>query len=468
MNSSSLALRDITVVVDKGDQYNVSIRPSDNYNVSVTTGDQYIVNVMQPGAIRVDASGSYFSIADSALTAISASFAQTASYALNAAGAGSISSSQQIINLINNQIITPSQVTSSFTGSFTGDGSNLINVTNLAGGRENYVALWDTNTTLTSSLIYQTGSSIILNGTQTFYPQYPETLGIYNYTETSYNLIVGHGRIDNYIQFNIKNESSGSIASSDIVATADNGDEFEHYVNMGINSSQYTASFGGPNDAYFFSTGHKLLIGNASTSESILFFAGGYPQNDESLVKFRISPTDNHQLTGSLSITGDAFVNGTITANKLQVSTVVSSSIIYESGSTKFGDTLDDTHQFTGSLLVTGSNTVNGSLTVTGITNVTGSLYGTSSWAQNVVTASYTQNAETLDGLNSTVFATTGSNVFVGNQIISGSLITTADSMTFVGEMEVSGSLKVSGSLIATASVAIQAISASYIDGGYY
>ena len=204
MNSSSLALKDITVVVDKGDQYNVSIRPSDNYNVSVTTGDQYIVNVMQPGAIRVDASGSYFSIADSAWTAISASFAQTASYALNAAGAGSISSSQQIINLINNQIITPSQVTSSFTGSFTGDGSNLINVTNLAGGRENYVALWDTNTTLTSSLIYQTGSSVILNGTQPFYPQHPETLGIYNYSGESYNLIVGHGRIDNYIQFNIK------------------------------------------------------------------------------------------------------------------------------------------------------------------------------------------------------------------------------------------------------------------------
>jgi hypothetical protein len=33
----------------------------------------------------------------------------------------------------------------------------------------------------------------------------------------------------------------------------------------------------------------------------------------------------------------------------------VSASIILESGSTKFGDSLDDTHKFTGSLSITGS-----------------------------------------------------------------------------------------------------------------
>lgn len=76
-----------------------------------------------------------------------------------------------------------------------------------------------------------------------------------------------------------------------------------------------------------------------------------------------------------VAINGDLTVDGTITADKLVVANVVSSSIIYESGSTKFGDTLDDTHQFTGSLQVNGS--------------ITGSLLGTSSLAQTAITSSY-------------------------------------------------------------------------------
>ena len=42
-------------------------------------------------------------------------------------------------------------------------------------------------------------------------------------------------------------------------------------------------------------------------------------------------------------------------------------SVIYSSGSTKFGDTFDDTHEITGSLLINGS--------------ITGDLTGTSSYA---------------------------------------------------------------------------------------
>jgi hypothetical protein len=85
--------------------------------------------------------------------------------------------------------------------------------------------------------------------------------------------------------------------------------------------------------------------------------------------------------------------------------------------------------------------------------------------ASVATSASYAQNANLLDGKNSTTFATTGSNVFVGNQIISGSLITTADKMTFVGNIEVTGSLSVTN--IITGSI-VSALTASYIDGGYY
>jgi len=64
-------------------------------------------------------------------------------------------------------------------------------------------------------------------------------------------------------------------------------------------------------------------------------------------------------------------VEGRLTAQEFYTE-FVTSSIIYDSGSTRFGDSLDDTHIFTGSLRVNGS--------------ITGSLFGTSSFA---TTASY-------------------------------------------------------------------------------
>ena len=60
------------------------------------------------------------------------------------------------------------------------------------------------------------------------------------------------------------------------------------------------------------------------------------------------------QRSGSAGITGSLTVTGTITAQEFHTE-FVSSSILYESGSTKFGDTSDDIHQFSGSLRVTGS-----------------------------------------------------------------------------------------------------------------
>ena len=80
------------------------------------------------------------------------------------------------------------------------------------------------------------------------------------------------------------------------------------------------------------------------------------------------------QITGSLVLTSDLTasnglisnnltVGGTITAQEFHTE-FVSASIIFESGSTKFGDTLNDTHDVTGSLNVTGSINVISSKTM--------------------------------------------------------------------------------------------------------
>jgi len=64
-------------------------------------------------------------------------------------------------------------------------------------------------------------------------------------------------------------------------------------------------------------------------------------------------------VSGSGSLTGDLTVQGRLTAQEYH-SEIVSSSILYTSGSTKFGDSADDTHQFTGSVNISGSILVNG------------------------------------------------------------------------------------------------------------
>ena len=69
---------------------------------------------------------------------------------------------------------------------------------------------------------------------------------------------------------------------------------------------------------------------------------------------------NNQQITGSLGVSGDVTVLGSINARQFNIG-IISSSIMYTSGSNKFGDTGDDTHQFTGSVQVTGSFYVNGS-----------------------------------------------------------------------------------------------------------
>ena len=58
--------------------------------------------------------------------------------------------------------------------------------------------------------------------------------------------------------------------------------------------------------------------------------------------------------TGAVSLSGDLIIDGTASIAYL-VTTYESASIIYASGSTKFGDSTDDTHEFTGSVTISGS-----------------------------------------------------------------------------------------------------------------
>ncbi len=257
-------------------------------------------------------------------------------------------------------------LTGSFTGSFSGilSGSFSGSVANID-GQTNFIAKYDSPNSIDSSVIYQSGSHIAINETN-FTAGAPEALYVFQTDPTSINVVTGKGNTNNYLQLNIQNTNQGVSASSDIVATANNGNEFTNYIDMGINSENYSQNFiGGPNDAYLYSIANNLHIGNAATNgTSLIFFVGGSDVNQVN--KLQLNPNNRHTMSGSLSLTGSLNV----------------------------------------------------------LEGITGSLFGTSSYAVSAsyaLSSSLAANSVLFNGTSSGVFATTGSNTFIGTQTITGS-----------------------------------------------
>lgn len=95
-------------------------------------------------------------------------------------------------------------------------------------------------------------------------------------TTTSYNPFVVQGSVDSFFQFNIQNLSTGSHASSDIVATSNAGTETSYFVDMGINGSNNTSNiFGKSNDAYLYNAGENFFIATSTPGKSLIFLQGG-------------------------------------------------------------------------------------------------------------------------------------------------------------------------------------------------
>lgn len=116
-------------------------------------------------------------------------------------------------------------------------------------------------------------------GTSTFNGTNPEKLLVDAGTTTSVNAIVAKGSIDSYLQLNIQNSSTGTSASSDIVATANNGSETTNYIDLGINGSNYSGGvMGGANDSYLYNLGQNLLVGTGTAAKSLIFMTGGTAQ----------------------------------------------------------------------------------------------------------------------------------------------------------------------------------------------
>jgi hypothetical protein len=121
------------------------------------------------------------------------------------------------------------------------------------------------------------------------------------------------------------------------------------------------------------------------------------------------SDGNNIHFGNGVIISGSLVVTGFIETQELRT-TYISSSILYRSGSTKFGDELDDTHSFTGSLTVSGSISVPSSGLVSGSSQIT---YGGLSGVPSGIVSGSVQ-IDVMSTTNIARLATTGSNVFTG------------------------------------------------------
>ncbi len=134
--------------------------------------------------------------------------------------------------------------------------------------------------------------------------------------------------------------------------------------NVGFDGSNTTATT--------FSIGQAVattsnVIFNAVSASSILI--GNTTIENSSITSTNLSLTGSLTNTGNITVDGNATILGTLTAQEIKTE-VVSASILFTSGSTKFGDDTTDTHNFTGSLQTSGSFNLN-NYSVTEISNDT-------------------------------------------------------------------------------------------------
>jgi hypothetical protein len=165
--------------------------------------------------------------------------------------------------------------------------------------------------------------------------------------------------------------SEGGTMTDTLVLDASNLATFANRVTLGSGTT------GTPYDGNTFlhvKGTTRSIVQQSSTSDAYYMFGDaaannaawvGYTHTNGNL---ELHAQTSVSIDKNTSITGDLTVSGTLTAQEFRTE-LTTTTILYDSGSTKFGDTSDDNHDFTGSLNVQG-NVEHTGLTMTSGTDI--------------------------------------------------------------------------------------------------
>jgi hypothetical protein len=177
--------------------------------------------------------------------------------------------------------------------------------------------------------------------------------GVSTYTALPHVVLQLAGNLDTYTQVNFQNVNNGPSASTDYVATADNGDDNDGYINLGINSSTFAdPDYPGyyPNDGYLIMHGIEPATGNLNihshSTESVIklivgAFGDGNVKATITNTGFRVNTAtaSTSTTTGALLVDGGAGIKGNVHAAAINA--------------TPIGNTVPSTGAFT---TLTGTN----------------------------------------------------------------------------------------------------------------
>jgi hypothetical protein len=227
------------------------------------------------------------------------------------------------------------------TISTTGNIDTSANINQTGTGNINgYNGYFGGNVTVIGNLL--TTSNIVANIAGIFYGDVNTGngalyAGIPGFTPLASNVVVQiGGNVNSYSQVNFQNINDGTLASTDYIATADNGNDSVYFLDMGIASSNHSdPDFFGDNasnnDAYMYVVGSdqtgpsigeaNLILG--STNGNIKLFVGNTAQAN---VIEEISANGVY-ITGVVSATGNITSNSYFVGNGVYLTGVAADNV---------------------------------------------------------------------------------------------------------------------------------------------
>jgi hypothetical protein len=387
-------------------------------------------------ASRVSASNGFTgSLLGTASWAISASQAVTASYILQA-----VSASFATLAQTSNTASLALRASGSLTGSLLGTASWAVSASNAVS------AAWAPGggggTPGGSNTQVQYNSASVFQGKNTF---------TFDYTTDTLTVSGGLAISGAGVNSLGTTQITGSLVVTQNVTFSglSNNDALTRVIVQDTNGNmawRTATSLGGGGGDGIWSTGSGGNIYYNDGNVGIGLVTASTPLQVVGMISASSMKADS--FTGSLLGTASWAVSSSI---------AVTASYVLQAVSASFASTASLALRASGSL--TGSLLGTASLALRASGSLTGSLLGTASWAvsaSNAVSAAWAPGGSPID---TSAFATTASNTFIGNQTISGSIFASGANFAFligtVTASRVSASLGFTGSLLGTSSWAL-------------